>query len=159
MSFDLFYFFLHFDANLCLCHHNLWSETNVNLLEIDLLLWIKILPAISRAAWTANQEEREKGIQESVEALQFLEKELKHKFFGGETIGLVDIAGAFLAFWLPVIEEATGFSLLTSEKFPKLYKWSQDFINHPVVKENLPPRDKLLGFFKGRYAASINASK
>lgn len=131
----------------------------MNLLEIDLLLWIKILPAISRAAWTANQEEREKGIQESVEALQFLEKELKHKFFGGETIGLVDIAGAFLAFWLPVIEEATGFSLLTSEKFPKLYKWSQDFINHPVVKENLPPRDKLLGFFKGRYAASINASK
>ena len=100
-----------------------------------------------------NKEEREKGIQESIEALQFLENELKHKFFGGETIGLVDIAGGFIAYWLPAIEEAVGLNLLTAEIFPKLLKWSQEFTSHPVVKENLPPRDRLLGFFKARYAA------
>ncbi|KAJ1411231.1 Thioredoxin-like superfamily [Sesbania bispinosa] len=119
----------------------------------------KCLPAISKAAWTGDKEQREKGIEESLEALQFLENELKHKFFGGETIGLVDIAGGYLAFWLPVLEEAVGLKLLSSEKFPKLHKWSQEFTNHPVVKENLPPRDGLLGFFKARYAASIAASK
>ncbi|XP_061376365.1 probable glutathione S-transferase [Gastrolobium bilobum] len=119
----------------------------------------KCLPAISKAAWTMDKVEREKGIEESIEALQFLENELKHKFFGGETIGLVDIAGAYLAFWLPVIEEAVGLKLLSSDKFPKLHKWSQEFTNNPVVKENLPPRDKLLGFFKARYAASITTSK
>ncbi|KAK7286850.1 hypothetical protein RJT34_22153 [Clitoria ternatea] len=118
----------------------------------------KCLPAISKAAWNVEKEEREKGIEESSEAIQFLENELKHKFFGGENIGFVDIVAGFLAFWLPVIEEASGFTLLSSEKFPKLHKWSEEFINHPVVKENLPPRERLLGFFKARHA-SITASK
>ncbi|WJX49165.1 putative glutathione S-transferase [Trifolium repens] len=119
----------------------------------------KILPAISKAAWTVNKEEREKGIEESLQALQFLENELKHKFFGGENIGIVDIAASYLAFWLPVIEEAVELKLLTSDKFPKLHKWSQEFINHPIVKENLPPKQGLLGFFKSRYAAISAASK
>ncbi|TKY63360.1 glutathione S-transferase [Spatholobus suberectus] len=118
----------------------------------------KCLPAITKAAFTANKEERDNSAEESLEALQFLENELKHKFFGGETIGLVDIAAGFIAFWLPAIEEAVGLKLLSCEKFPKLHKWGQEFTNHPVVKENLPPRDKLVGFFKARYA-SITASK
>jgi glutathione S-transferase len=106
-----------------------------------------------------NKEEREKGTEESLQALQFLENELKHKFFGGENIGIVDIAASYLAFWLPVLEEAVELKLLTSDKFPKLYKCSQEFINHPIVKENLPPKQGLLGFFKSRYAAIIAASK
>ncbi|CAJ1949260.1 unnamed protein product [Sphenostylis stenocarpa] len=118
----------------------------------------KCLPAITKAAFTANKEEREKGSEESLEALQFLENELKHKFFGGESIGIVDIAAGFIAFWLPAIEEAVGLKLLSSEKFPKLSKWSEEYTNHPVVKENLPQRERVVGFFKARYA-SIVASK
>lgn len=106
-----------------------------------------------------NKKEREKGIEESLKALQFLENELKHKFFGGEVIGLVDIAAGYLAFWLPALEEAVGLKLLTSDKFPKLHNWGQEFTNHPVVKENPPPKDRLLGFFKSRFAAITTASK
>ena len=116
------------------------------------------MPAISKAAFTADKEERDKGTEESLESLQILENELKHKFFGGETIDIVDIAAGFIAFWLPAIEEAVGLKLLTNEKFPKLYKWGEDYTNHPIVKKNLPQRDRLVGFFKARYA-SITASK
>ncbi|XP_058734573.1 probable glutathione S-transferase [Vicia villosa] len=113
----------------------------------------KILPAISKAAWTVNKEEREKGTEEALQGLQFLENELKSKFFGGENINIVDIAASYLSFWLPTLEEAVGLKLLGADKFPKLHKWSQEFINQPIVKEILPAREGLLGFFKSRYAA------
>ncbi|KAK4268696.1 hypothetical protein QN277_025312 [Acacia crassicarpa] len=118
----------------------------------------KVLPAIQEAAWTVEVKKREKAIEEAIEGLRYLEKELNGKFFGGETIGMVDIAAAFIAFWLPLMEEAVGLKLLTHDKFPKLHKWSQEFCSHPVVRENLPPPSRLLGFFKARYA-SITASK
>lgn len=111
-----------------------------------------------KAAFSLDEKEREKGVEESLEALQFLENELKDKFFGGKEIGIVDIAAVFIAFWLPIIQEVTGLQLLTSENFPKLYKWSQDFTNHPIVKEGLPPREMLSVFFKARYE-SLAASK
>ncbi|KAK7350088.1 hypothetical protein VNO77_08191 [Canavalia gladiata] len=117
----------------------------------------KCLPAISKAAWTEDKVAREKGIEESIEALQFLENELKHKFFGGDTIGLVDLAGSYIAFWVPALEEALGLKLLSNHKFPKLYKWAQEFTNHHVVKENLPPKDRVVGFFKARYASIANS--
>ncbi|KAL2585712.1 hypothetical protein AAZV13_13G011600 [Glycine max] len=73
------------------------------------------------------------------------------KFFGGEEIGLVDIVVVYTAFWVPVVQEIAGLELFTSEKFPKLHNWSQEFLNHPIVKESLPPRDLVFTFFKGLY--------
>ncbi|KAK7256813.1 hypothetical protein RIF29_30325 [Crotalaria pallida] len=118
----------------------------------------KCVSAAWKAAFTLDEKEREKNIEESSEALQFLENELKDKkFFGGEEFGFVDIAAVFIAYWVPIFQEAAGLQLFTSEKFPKLYNWSQEFINHPVVKESLPPREPLFAFFKGRYE-SLGAS-
>jgi len=112
-----------------------------------------------KSAFTVDEKEREKNLQEALEGLQFLEDEIKEKkFFGGEEIGLVDIAGVFIAFWMPIVQEIAGLQLLSSEKFPNLYKWSQELINHSVVKEVLPPREPLFAFFKGRYE-SLTASK
>jgi glutathione S-transferase len=105
-----------------------------------------------------DEKEREKNVEESIEALQILENELKDKFFGGEEIGIVDIAAVFIAFWVPLIQDITGLQLLTAEKFPRLYNWSQEFLNHPVVKDNLPPRDPLFASFKAYYDSLI-ASK
>ncbi|KAL2337906.1 hypothetical protein Fmac_012352 [Flemingia macrophylla] len=119
----------------------------------------KYMPAITKAAFSANKEEREKGSEETVEALEHLENELKDKFFGGESIGVVDIAAGHIAFWLPAIEEAVGLKLLTSDKFPKLHKWGHEYTNHPAVKKNLPQRERLVAFFKARYASIITASK
>jgi glutathione S-transferase len=116
------------------------------------------LNAARKFAFSLDEKEREEGFKELEVAFQFLEDELKDKFFGGEEIGLVDITGVFIAFWVPIIQEAMGLKLFIVEKFPKLYKWSQDFNNHLIVKEKLPNRETQLAFFKARYE-SLVASK
>ncbi|KAK7395191.1 hypothetical protein VNO78_15738 [Psophocarpus tetragonolobus] len=119
----------------------------------------KVVGASWSAVSTIDEKEREKNVKETFEALQFLENELKDKkFFGGEEVGLVDIAAVYIAFWIPMFQEIRGLDLFTSEKFPKLYNWSQEFLNHPIVKENLPPREPVFAFFKGLFE-SIFASK
>ncbi|KAL5073009.1 hypothetical protein RYX36_011993 [Vicia faba] len=107
----------------------------------------KILPAIWNACRGA-EKGSDKAVEEAFEALKLLEDEIKDKrFFGGESIGLVDIAASFIGYWVDILQEIAGLELLTIEKFPKVFKWSQEFINHPVIKEGLPPRDELFAFF------------
>ena len=97
-------------------------------------------------------------MEEACECLKTLESALNgKKFFGGDTVGLVDIAANFIGFWLRLIQEATGQELLSAEKFPDLFKWTDEFVSCSVVKESLPPRDKLLAFFKARVAEAIDA--
>lgn len=80
---------------------------------------------------------------------------MKGKFFGGESsIGFVDIVGNFIAFWVPIVQEVVGMELLTKDKFPKLCQWSHEFLNHGVVKENTPPKEELLTFYRTRYESS-----
>ncbi|MED6216384.1 putative glutathione S-transferase [Stylosanthes scabra] len=111
----------------------------------------KVFIAAWKSVFTVDKNEREKNVEEVHEAFQILEDELKGKFFGGEEFGFVDIAAVNIAFWVPLIQEVAGLQLLTNEKFPKLYKWSQEFMNQPTIKECLPPRDPIFGFFKSRY--------
>ncbi|CAL5192193.1 unnamed protein product [Lathyrus oleraceus] len=119
----------------------------------------KIVAASVKAVHIIDDDkEREKNVAETSDSLGFLENELKDKFFGGEEIGFVDIAAVFIAFWIPLIQDVTGLQLLTAEKFPKLYKWSQEFLNHPIVKQCLPPRDPVFAYFKAHYDSLI-ASK
>ncbi|XP_074338865.1 putative glutathione S-transferase [Apium graveolens] len=100
-------------------------------------------------------EEREKAIEEATEHLTTLENELKGKrFFGGDEIGLVDIAGNFIALWLGVLLELVGIELLTKEKFPKLCEWVDDYLNCSIIKETLPVREELLAFFQSLFQQS-----
>ncbi|GLT72973.1 hypothetical protein SLA2020_448640 [Shorea laevis] len=99
----------------------------------------KCLPAILKASW-GEEKEREKAAEEVPEFLNHLENELKEKrFFGGESIGMVDIVANFIAFGLELFEEAFGSELLPREKFPKLTNWTHQFVSNIVVKESLPP--------------------
>ncbi|XP_057982046.1 glutathione S-transferase U8-like [Malania oleifera] len=98
-----------------------------------------------------------KAVKEAHDCLEILENELEGKrLFGGETIGLVDIAADFIGFWMELAQEAGAVKLLTNEKYPKLCKWSEEFLS--IVKEYLPPRDKLLAYLKARFE-SAQASK
>ncbi|XP_023771478.1 probable glutathione S-transferase [Lactuca sativa] len=92
----------------------------------------------------------EKAIAEACEQLQILENQLKikgTKFFGGDSIGLVDIAADFIAYWHAIREEAAGIKFFTEDKFPKLTKWADDFVNSEAVKNTLPPREQMLAFY------------
>jgi glutathione S-transferase len=98
------------------------------------------------------KEEQKNALEEVSEYLEILEKELKDKYFGGERIGMVDLAGNFIAQWIPTIEELMGVEILTEAKFPKLCKWSHDFGTHPVVKEVSPSKEELVAIFKPRWS-------
>ncbi|GLT37528.1 hypothetical protein SLA2020_118390 [Shorea laevis] len=110
------------------------------------------------AAWNAcwaEEKEKEKAMEEASECLKTLEGELKDKkFFGGDKVGMVDIVAIFIAFWLRVLQEVVGADLLTPEKFPALFKWSEELVGCPIIKENLPPRDRLIILFRARLESS-----
>jgi glutathione S-transferase len=127
-------------------------------LSFSFYFFCQCLPATFKACW-GEEKEREKAMEETHEVHKFLEEELKEKrFFGGESIGMVDIIANTIAFWHEVFEEASGVKLFMREKFPKLTNWSHEFMSNSVVKECLPPRDKLITYFQIRLGGA-NASK
>ncbi|KAH1094485.1 hypothetical protein GYH30_039963, partial [Glycine max] len=77
-----------------------------------------ILPTIWNACWS-DENRREKAVEEALEALKILQEALKDKkFFGGDNIGLVDIAANFIGYWVPILQDIARLELLTIEKFP-----------------------------------------
>ncbi|CAK9149431.1 unnamed protein product [Ilex paraguariensis] len=110
----------------------------------------KCLPTLWKACcWKG--EGQEKAKEEAYELMKMLDNELEGKrFFGGDTIGLVDIVGNFIGFWYGIVQEITGVELWTKEKFPRLCEWIDEFVKCTIVKENLPPREKLLAYFRTR---------
>jgi glutathione S-transferase len=114
------------------------------------------LPAVFKACWS-EEKEHEKAVEEAFELLKFLEEELKEKmFFGGESIGMVDIVANVIGFWIGAFEEGLGVELLTRDKFPKLCKRADEYVSSSNIRENLPPKDKLVLFLRDRFGALIN---
>ncbi|PIA42670.1 hypothetical protein AQUCO_02000249v1 [Aquilegia coerulea] len=98
----------------------------------------------------STEEEQEKAIKDSLEALKVIE-ELglgDKKFFGGESIGLVDLVYGWMAHWLGIMEETKGMKLIEPQAFPRLHQWIENFREVPAIKENLPEHDQALAYFK-----------
>lgn len=94
-------------------------------------------------------EEQEKVKNESLEILRTIEEKGlgEKKFFGGENIGLLDLAFGWMPYWLGVIEEILGLKLLEADKFPRLHAWIKNFKQVLVIKDNPPDRDRMLIHF------------
>jgi glutathione S-transferase len=107
-------------------------------------------------------EEQEKAIKDTLEMLRAMEENglgQDKKYFGGDNIGIVDIAFGQIAQWLGVIEEVVGVKLLEAHKFPRLHAWIGSFKEVPVIKLNLPDRDEMLVFFKRRREVLLASSQ
>ncbi|XP_008793317.2 probable glutathione S-transferase [Phoenix dactylifera] len=118
----------------------------------------KCIPAIWMSCWTEGDMQQNFMIQ-SKENLSILEGELKgKKFFGGDAIGMVDIAAFFIAHWAGVLQEVAGISLINEEKHPILFKWIEEFMSSSIVMECLPAREGLLAYFQAKKEA-IRATK
>lgn len=103
---------------------------------------------------STGEKEKEEALELTKVALERIEGELKGKkksnFFGGDEIGYVDIAIGWISYWLPVWEEVGSMPILDPLKFPNLTAWIANFLNHPVIKHSLPPRDKMVAYFHDR---------
>jgi glutathione S-transferase len=102
------------------------------------------------AMWT-DGEAQKVFMKEIKENFALLEAQLKgKKFFGGETIGLVDIAACGCTRWLDVCEEITGVTLVTEEEFPRLHRWAVDYAADEKISACLPDRAVLLENFTAK---------
>ncbi|KAK7815666.1 glutathione transferase gst 23 [Quercus suber] len=106
-------------------------------------------------------EEQKKVLKDSLEMLKIVEDQGlgEKKFFGGDTIGIVDIAFGVLAHWFGVFEEVVEVKVLEAHAFPRLHAWKKNFEEVPVIKENLPDRGKMLDYFKKRRMEILSASQ
>ncbi|KAF8014378.1 hypothetical protein BT93_H0270 [Corymbia citriodora subsp. variegata] len=113
-------------------------------------------------AWVAlcsEGEEKERAIELATEALGHIEGVIKGKaFFGGEGIGYLDLAIGWVSHWLPVWDKVGSMKIFDQAKFPAMAAWASRFVEHPMIKENLPPRDKMVVYFCGK-RSRIMASK
>ncbi|XP_073142768.1 probable glutathione S-transferase [Henckelia pumila] len=109
----------------------------------------KCVTTLWKACWIPG-EEHVKDKEEAEDCLKLIDNELKgKKFFGGDNIGLADIAANFIAFWFVIIGEVVGIELMTKDKFPNLCAWIDEFVSS--YKEYLPDRDKLTEVIRARY--------
>ncbi|XP_058222571.1 glutathione transferase GST 23-like isoform X2 [Rhododendron vialii] len=118
----------------------------------------KCVPALM-ATFTKQGEEQEKSAKEAREILKTLESGLEGKpFFGGETIGFVDISAAWIGIWAKINEDIVNIKLVDEKTMPLLCVWFQHVLENPIIKECLPPREKLLEHIKGFHRRLMAAS-
>ncbi|XP_061364900.1 probable glutathione S-transferase [Gastrolobium bilobum] len=112
---------------------------------------ISVEQKLAKAAWVAmctSGDEREKSLKEAGESMEKIEEEIKgKKFFGGDNIGYLDIAIGSIFFLLPVFEEVGSVRIIDPLKYSATTTWMTNFLSHPVIKDSLPPRDKMLVYF------------
>lgn len=69
-------------------------------------------------------------------------------FFGGDTIGYVDIAfGSFLG-WLRTTEKMAEIKLIDETETPGLFGWAQRFGSNAAVKDVIPETNKIVELVK-----------
>ncbi|OVA02250.1 Glutathione S-transferase [Macleaya cordata] len=119
--------------------------------------WIKFIEEKGSAIWNCFRttgEEHDKAMKESLEMLRTIEEHGfssdNKKFFGGDAIGLTDLALGVVGHWLGVIEDIIEVKLFEAHTFPRLHAWMERFKEVDVIKENLPNHDELVAFFKPR---------
>ncbi|KAG8391377.1 hypothetical protein BUALT_Bualt01G0181400 [Buddleja alternifolia] len=115
----------------------------------------KVYPSI-RSAIISQGKEQEEAVATAVGNLKFIDELLKgKKFFGGDTIGYLDLAFGWMANLISIVEETVNIKLVNAEIFPLLSTWMNNFSDHPKIKELWPPRDKVIEKFIGMRELSL----
>nr|WAA68361.1 tau class glutathione S-transferases [Pinus densata] len=113
-----------------------------------------VFPSIVRA-FRGQGEEQHKAGEESVENLLLLEEVLRSTgkaYFGGDGIGLVDIALGALLVLIQTVEKVTNIVLMDTQKSPLLSAWADQFCKADKVKNALPDRAELFVYLSARRA-------
>jgi glutathione S-transferase len=77
-------------------------------------------------------------------------------YFGGESVGLVDVSLGSLLSWLNATEVMSETKIFDPIKTPLLAAWEERFRELDGAKAALPETDRMVEFAKKRMAASDN---
>ncbi|KAL5722509.1 glutathione transferase [Ranunculus cassubicifolius] len=116
-----------------------------------------------RGVTTAKTDEEKKAAIEAVTAgVGLLEDAFQEiskgkSYFGGDTVGYVDIAFGSCLGWMKVSEKLNGFTLLGESSTPGLYGWAERFCADEAVKDVMPETEKLAEFAKALFARMAGA--
>ncbi|KAG5521094.1 hypothetical protein RHGRI_033600 [Rhododendron griersonianum] len=113
----------------------------------------KLWPTLKGIRSAEGEEAKVAALEQVMEAMMLLEDAFvkcgKGKdFFGGDTIGYLDIAlGSFLR-WLRATEKMGDVKVLDKTKTPRLFGWAERFSSNAAVKDVLPEVEKLVEIAK-----------
>lgn len=117
------------------------------------------------AAVTKDGEVREKALNGIHEQIKILDEGLKRFYPNGtseitnENLGLLDVVGSSVLCPFLSTEEALGLQLIDPEQAPLVHSWVETLRGLPLVKDTLPPHDKLVQITKYFRDISINPPK
>ncbi|VAI55819.1 unnamed protein product [Triticum turgidum subsp. durum] len=105
------------------------------------------------------EEEKSEGKKQAFAAVEILEGALREcskgrGFFGGDGLGLVDVALGGVLSWMKVTEVLSGDKIFDAAKTPLLAAWVERFSELDAAKVALPDVGRLLEFAKAREAAA-----
>ncbi|KAL5722510.1 glutathione transferase [Ranunculus cassubicifolius] len=112
--------------------------------------WFGLLCGVATAK---TNEEKKAAVEGVIEGVKLLEKTYQEigkgkDFFGGDTLGYIDIAFGSCLGWIKVVEKLNGFTILNEIDTPGLYGWAERFCAHDAVKNVMPEIEKLTGYVK-----------
>lgn len=95
--------------------------------------------------WATKGEELEAAKKELIECFKLLEVELGDKlYFGGESLGFVDVALVPFYSWFYAYETCGNFSI--EAECPKLVSWARRCSEKESVAKSLPDQEKVYWF-------------
>ncbi|KAK9937617.1 hypothetical protein M0R45_014395 [Rubus argutus] len=105
----------------------------------------KKIYGLGRKIWTTKGEEQEAAKKEFIDCIKLLEVELGDKpFFGGETLGIVDVSLIPFYSWLSAYEKFGNFSI--EQECPVFVAWAKRCLEKESVTKSLPDQDKVCGY-------------
>ncbi|CAI9113000.1 OLC1v1013518C1 [Oldenlandia corymbosa var. corymbosa] len=121
--------------------------------------WLPLFRQLREAKEESSKDEIMEKISEGVKLLEdaFVKLSKGKGFFGGETIGYVDIAlGCYLG-WFQVHHTVSNLKIFDETSSPALVEWIERFKNHEAIKGTLPEIEELLNLVKMMEAAKAAA--
>lgn len=111
-------------------------------------------------------EAKEAAVARAVEGLVLLDEAFvkiskgKANYFGGDSIGYLDIVIGSMVNWIKAREIKANVKLFDQTKTPALVKWADNFTSNDNVKDVLPSTDKavaVMDYYRAGAAAAVAA--
>jgi len=118
---------------------------------------LQLFASALQAGRAKTEEEKAEALKQTFAAVETLEAAFKEcsngkPFFGGDTVGYLDIVLGTLIPWAHVGEARFGIKLFDGTRSPLLEAWVERFAMMDAAKAVLPEVDKLIEYSKAKQA-------